>query len=280
MKSDPKPPEVPGSLLDLQKWFGRLEVLPLRDLGEYRLPIYDSALISSIEEIVSPGPSLSAAERIGIYNQQYWFRLFVIMQEKYPSLTRLFGAEEFNFSIAEPFLLKYPPSHWSIKLLGNKLPQWIEENYTDEDRHLVLSAARIDEAYERLENAPILPAPTESDYSKKKLYLQPAAVVLELEGDYFAFREELLKQEPDYWVENDFPSIRGSSERDFVLYKTQGEIGREPILASQKVLLKAFEKGALLEEACALLEDQEETDIGGWFKTWAEKGWFTTAVCL
>ncbi len=276
--------KAPLSLLDLQKWFVGIATKPLRELGEYRIPLYDGAAAASIEEKITPGPKLSAAQRMGIYNQQYWFRLFVIMQESYPFLHRLFGTEEFNYSIAEPYLQKYIPTHWSLDRIGSKLPQWIEEEYWDQDRPLVLSAARIDEAFERVVYAPVLKTPKIENFSKKKLYLQPYLSVLELESDYFSFREELLKQEPDYWTERDFPKIpkiKVSSNRDFVVYRHQGEIRSDAISLPEKNLLKAFEKGAFAEEACSQLENQidaEKMKIGDWFKTWAERGSFTEAA--
>ena len=68
-----------------------------------------------VDEMIScPGPHLTAQQRIGLYNQQYWFRLFTIMQEQYPTVTRLFGFGSYNREIAEPFLLRFPPNHWAI----------------------------------------------------------------------------------------------------------------------------------------------------------------------
>lgn len=141
---------VPPSLLEMQQWFAKIVASPIRETGEYRLPLYEKQLSESIEKRISPGPRLSAEQRIGIYNQQYWFRLFVLLQDSYPTLLRLFGHQDFNHLIAEPYLQKYFPDHWSLSFLGSRLPRWIEEEYQEEDKSLILAAAQLDEVHERL----------------------------------------------------------------------------------------------------------------------------------
>ncbi len=256
---------------------GEIIARPLRQLGEYDLPIYDEKIAQSIEERMAPGPYLSASQRLGIYNQQFWFRMFVILQSDYPSLLRLFGYEEFNRFIVEPYILKYFPNHWSLSSLGRKLPQWIAEEYGDEDKWLVQQLATIDALYERL---PLVrPSPKLEDINGP-IYLQPFVAIVDLEGDLLKFREELLREEPNYWQERDFPKIDGGGS--FVLAGKQGEIEYEKISPAQALLLRAFEKGATLEEACHLLQgtmiEEAERNIGDWFRKWGERGWFTGKI--
>src|SRR5579872_7395235 len=49
-------PKAPRDLIDLQIWFGQMSARPLRKLGGYRLPDYESPVAMSIEERISPGP--------------------------------------------------------------------------------------------------------------------------------------------------------------------------------------------------------------------------------
>lgn len=274
MNSDPK---VPAFLLEMQTWFGKIAKRPLRELDSYRIPLYDEETEKEIGQRISAGPHLSAAQRIGIYNQQYWFRLFAMLQDFYPTLTRLFGPGDFNDLIAEPYLQKYSDLHWSIPRLGLRLPRWIEEEYQDEDRSLILQAARVDDLHERLSLAPKLPSPKITDFWKSPFYLQPFVSAVSLTGDFFNFREELLKEEPSYWIENDFPKIDGSKKLLFAVYCRGGKIWREEISASQLKLLQAFEKGASLQEACSAIDESAEAGVvGSWFQNWAARGWFTT----
>ena len=52
----------------------------------------------------------SAAERLAVYNRQYWFRLFSVLQHEYRLTARLLGAWHFN-ELAGRFLEANPPRH-------------------------------------------------------------------------------------------------------------------------------------------------------------------------
>ena len=80
--------KVPLALEELQIWFANHLTRTFRDIGEFNLPNYSEAVNQEIRSRIAPGPTLSAEQRFGIYNQQYWWRLFVLLQEAYPTLVR------------------------------------------------------------------------------------------------------------------------------------------------------------------------------------------------
>ena len=201
--------KIPPALLEIQIWFMQIETRPLRELGDWNLPRYDAQTREAIEKRISPGPHLSAAQRIGLYNQQYWFRSFTLLQERYPTLLRLFGYGDFNGKIAEPYLMQHPNGDWLLATFGRKLPQWIEEAYREEDREFIVDIARMEEAYERLWYAPES-APRER---------------FTFHANLFAFREQILQEEPSYWEEHPFPPIDWSeTPRSFVLSRKGTEL--------------------------------------------------------
>lgn len=179
------------TLLQTQEWMGAILKKPIREMGRFRLPVYDEKTRQEIRERISSGPDLSAEERIGLIHQQFWFRMFVLMQERYPTLLRLFGYADFNFSIVEPYILKYFPDHWSLALFGRHLPKWLEEEYHEEDRSLILMVAQVDAAFE-------------------KQYSENISSTLHLEYDVLSFRNAFLKQPPTYWEEHEFPELKHS----------------------------------------------------------------------
>ena len=122
-------PKTPSSLLRLQQWTAKIVTKPLGSFGPLNLPIYDLPVENEIGQILSPGKHLSAAQSIAIYNQQYWFRFFTLAQENFPTLVRLFGYADFNRSIVEPAILKYPSDSWFLLDATTHLPRWIEEEY-------------------------------------------------------------------------------------------------------------------------------------------------------
>jgi hypothetical protein len=127
--------KVPTLLKETQEWFGSIisraidgnsQMNPISPTGR---PMREEAW-----DHIRPSPTLQPAQRIQIYNQQYWWRLVNTLQESFPLVTRLFGFHAFNFTIAMPFLLKYPPNDWTLNSLGDRLPRWIEEEYKADDR--------------------------------------------------------------------------------------------------------------------------------------------------
>lgn len=178
---------IPPSLLEIQTWFGKMIARPLGKPA------------ANIEKWITPGPHLTPQQRLAIYNEQYWLRLFIILQKDYPTLLRLFGPQDFNQLIGEPYLLKYPPRHWSLRFLGSRLPQWIEKDYQEEDKILVSQVAQIEAAFISL------------------FFLKDKNLILTLNANLFAFREQLLEKEPNYWTEHPFPKIDWGKKRRYLV---------------------------------------------------------------
>lgn len=272
MRFDPK---VPPTLLRLQKKFGTLIARPLGVLGQYKIPIYNARTEKEIEKWITCGPHLNAAQRMGIYHQQFWFRLLNLLHEVFPSLVRLFGYRDFNEQIAEKYLLSYFPNHWSLSQAVRKLPQWIREEYHEEDKLLVLQMAEIDEAYDRIVQAKKKKALQGIPLVlEKKIHLQPTIELFELDGDFFSFRKALLEKNPDQWLELPFPKIDWSQKRWAFLWFVNSQYFCEEISEEEYLLLKAFQRGATIETACERIEGRKvETKVGSWFQFWAQKQW-------
>lgn len=264
----------PFSLLQLQTWFAEVETLPLKKSGEFGIPEYDASLLPSIEEYIERGPYLTAAQRIGIYNQQYWWRLYHIMQNHFPGLLRIFGMEAFNEEIAKPYLIKYPPGHWTLHNLGEKLPNWIEEEYNDTDKKLVFQMAVLDAAYQKIWHTPFEKT-TGKIAADTHLFLQPSVILLEMSADLIAFRNCLIRKEKDYWVDHPFPEIiKFEKKTFFVLFPENFETLYEKISENEYLILKEFEKGSSIVEALSLYKEELSAEnIGRWFQIWAQRKW-------
>jgi hypothetical protein len=268
-------PEVPAALEEMQFWFAKNLTRIFREKGEFNLPQYPDSIVEEIKKRIAPGPRLSAEQCFGIYNQQYWWRLFVLLQESFPTLVRLFGFRDFNTLIAEPYLLRYPPNHWFLPLLGDRLVRWIQEEYQEDDRELLSQAAQIDFAYEQLFHAESNPLPTLRTFSEK-LYLQPTISLFELSADFLHFRSALLEQDVAHWQKHDLPELNNSKRKYyFLLYRTKEGILQEELQASQFSLLAAFQTGCFLNDACSLVDPACANSIGNWFQTWIERGFFS-----
>jgi hypothetical protein len=277
---------VPLKLKRLQQWFGSVITRPI-DEDSRMLPLSPKGIPMEEEasDYIRPSPTLRPAQRIQIYNQQYWWRFLSILQENYPLLTRLFGYHEFNFRIAIPYICKYPSQHWSLSTLGNHLPQWIASDYQGDDKEIVLKTAEIEWAYGDMFYVKHYPPPTAADlpqdtdpshFLSLTLFLQPHVHLFEMPYDLFSFRRKMLEQEPEYWITHDFPELSKDKTYYFVLYRTPSNfITWNSISYGEFTLLHLFKEGSSIEAACDWLEEQEGAaceeageNIHHWFQEW------------
>lgn len=181
---------VPAKLQELQLWFG--SVIASKISKENRL-LPEAEARNFREEAaryILPTKQLEPFERIGIYHQQYWWRLITVLQENFPSLTRFLGHEKFNDLIAIPYLLHAAPQTFALCRFGDTLLSFLKKNLKDPERQLLLSLAQVDWAMNKalwIKNAPPIALPIE------KISLQPHVFLLKSSYDIFSFREQLLK---------------------------------------------------------------------------------------
>lgn len=287
--------QVPTKLKKAQQWFGSIISRPI-DHNSLMLPISPSGqpMEEEAQIHIAPSPTLRPAQRIQIYNQQYWWRLLNTLHESFPLVTRLYGYNDFNRVIGMPYIVKYPPNHWSLIHLGDRLPQWVEEEYHENDKQLLSDAVSIDLAYGTsfcsIQRAPLTmqALPKEGDPSSllnQTLYLQDHVFLFDLKYDLFSFRDEFIKQTPDYWLDNDFPPLQKEIDKRFyfVLYRDRyNSIGWKEVPAAAYHLLNQFRTGTTVEQACEWLEKQDEaifeeamTHLHLWFQEWVLHQWFT-----
>lgn len=267
----------PQTLLEMQTWFANIITSPFEEMDQANLPIYQNSLITEIRKRIAPSPHLNSEERLGIYHQQYWWRLISIMQELYPSLVRIFDYEDFNRLIAEPYLISCPPKEWFLSHIGLELPNWLKKNYRKKNSALIIGLAHLDLAYERLIFTNLLPIIELVSLHKcetEMLYLQPFVMPFELDVDLFTFRSQLLEYSPAHWKTNKLPRIsKTCKKRYFVLFRSKNQDIYEQISPSRFALLKRFQQGAKLIEILPLLAECEQ--VVEWFQIIASRGWLS-----
>ena len=282
--------EIPPSLLSTQKWFAGIITNKLGEESEIQSYTQDGFLIAEeAARYITPRPDFQSHQRIQVYNQQYWWRLLKNMQENFPLLTRLFGYHAFNDTVAIPYLSKYPPNHWSLNKLGSNLSRWIEEDYHAPDKKLVKSAAELDWAFMASFIAPqhqsldFSMVPAQEQLLSYTFFLQPHIFLFKWNYDLFAFREAFLKEEVDYWIDNDFPSLPKAKNYYFILYRTtKNFMSWKELSAAEYIILAKIQKGSSIEYACEELEKQAESvydnavaHIQEWLQDWVRRRWLT-----
>ncbi len=284
---------IPKELKNVQEWFGSIIKRPLVEHDRIN-PIAPSGTVITKEaaRFISPSPTLLPHQRIEIYNQQYWWRLLDILQTNFPLVVRLFDYHDFNQKIAIPYLVKYPPNHWSLTILGEKLPRWINEEYKESDKQLVYDAALLDYTFATGFLGTQYPSPDFDTLSKNDpealltlpFCLQPHLFLIEYKYDLPDFREAILKEEPPYWVEHDFPDLsRDKAPYYFVIFRNhKNNIAWKEIPHEEYLLLKQFANGLSIQSACDWIEEQEAAmqdlmaaHLQKWMQDWTRFGWLT-----
>ena len=252
----------PPLLKSVQAWFGSVLRTPLEP-GNH----INKKHIKKATEFIPAAPGMQAHERIEIYNQQYWWRLYGAVQEVLPGTTRLLGRRLFNQQIALPYLIENNPSSWSLYKLSKKLHPWIENNLAP---GLPRSMALLDLTFYSTFLSEVIPFDSLNPSARFKL--QPHVRLLSLSEDLIACRKILL----NHPLQADSITIQAPSLRSFyaVLFRKPctGLTFWEEIRSQEWALLKAFEKGCTLEEAFEGLS--EDWDIKATFE------FFTNAKLL
>lgn len=284
---------VPVALKELQGWFGSIIVRPISLQSEMN-PISPSGkpMKEEAPRFIQPSPTLRPEQRIQIYNQQYWWRLLNVMHEIFPLPTRLFGFREFNRRLGVPYLVAFPPDHWSLNFLGSHFIKWIEKHYKGKDKNLLLQSAQIDLAFndsfvaedEAAITLESLPNPSDISFLlTKKMALPKSLYLFELDYDLFELRIEMLKHDPDYWVKHPFPKLNKGKKFYFVLYRNGNKLlNWKEISKGEWLLLNQFKGGYTVEQACEWLETQDEAmqndageNLHRWLQGWVILRWLT-----
>jgi len=175
---------APAWLAELQAHFGAALRTPLdRSTGTLRATpeLYDAEVLA---EIVDSARAHSA-DRLAVYNRQYWFRLFGVLQTAYPLTVRLLGHWRFN-DFAARFLRVHPPRDWDLDRAPDGFDTFLVDALADEPaRDALLEAAQLDSAWRAIFRAPATSpfAPSPEDAARLlDAYLEPSpasAIVVE-----------------------------------------------------------------------------------------------------
>lgn len=68
--------------------------------------------------------TLDAPQRVDVYANMYFFRLLDVLRDDYPAVAAVLGDTDFHNLITD-FLLHHPPTHFSIRHAGDRLPEFI-----------------------------------------------------------------------------------------------------------------------------------------------------------
>jgi hypothetical protein len=75
-------------------------------------------------QLALDGPRSTAEQRLAVYNRQYWFRLFTVLQTAYSVTARLMTYWRFN-EFASQFLSANPPRGWDLDRVADGFDRFV-----------------------------------------------------------------------------------------------------------------------------------------------------------
>lgn len=282
----PATPDENG-LTGLQAWFAAGIGRPLPS-AYARNPLEASApkLETEANGILRGKGGMAGFARLGVYNQQYWFRLVSIMQSEYPCALHLLGLHPFN-EWAVRFLEAHPPSSPFLAELDLAFPAFMEETYRETDREAVLQAVAYDRALSRAVDAPdgvslgsAGPA-FSADPLTTAFELAPHLTLLRIDFDFAEFRALCLGDES---LEARIDLRPGPA--CLAVFRDGGmRVRTREVSPAALAVLMEFRRPGTLAAAFGNLEatlspaDQAELEAGlaEWFREWTSLGWLCLA---
>ena len=276
-------PERSGlpALAEMQAWFGASIAIPLPDAYPGNpLAVSAPALEAEAETLLRGKGGLGGFGRLGIYNQQYWFRLVSVMQADYSGAIHIMGLKAFN-EMAVSYLLAHPPSSPMLAELDKDFPAFLEEHFLGLHRKAVLQAVAYERALSRAFDAPdgmtLAKAGLGPDaLMSARLRLAPHATALHVDWDFSGYRARCA---PDESLEADLGLPEPESVDLMIFRDASLEVLKSPLSPAALALLRGFpgtlaEVFANLEGALASRDQMElEANLGKWFQAWVADGW-------
>jgi len=161
-----RPLAAPACLEQFETSFSQMLRAPL-DRRAGRLQARARDYSAELCDAARPGPALGSRERLAVYNRQYWFRLFGVLQHEFPLTTALAGPWAIN-GLAAQFLAQTPPRHPDLaqaadgfaEFLAAQSPETtasVEPELARIPLRALVQAAQVDQAFRAVFRAPEQP---------------------------------------------------------------------------------------------------------------------------
>ena len=259
--------------------------------------VRDHEFNAAADKLFKPSWSLTAIDRLEVYNRQYWYRVLDSMLDDFPGVQAIIGAERFD-ALVYAYLQKYQSVNYTLRDLGYKLADFIKENttFTEPDTELAYQMAVFEwaaiEAFDK-RRYPVLPpnALAASEPDSLILKLQPYVSIMESDYalDDFALKLEKSNSEHDVStaqasrnIEQTESSRPAKKHVFLVIHRLQNSVYYKRVNEEQFILLNAIQRGATLAEACeelaaTLTKGKQKTlpdRLGKYFAGWMKLSWF------
>jgi hypothetical protein len=233
-------------------------------------------------ELIRPSRTMSAVERVGIYQGMYLLRMEEALAGDYEALRHLLGEDRF-FALVRDYVQEYPSRHFSLNRLGDHLPEYIlRASGLGRLRAVCYDLARLERALGRVFDAPETPHLTAEEIaavpaeSWEHVRLVPIAAFALLAFRYpvVAYLDS-VSEAPDHT----HPPLR-RKDTWAVVYRRDYSVRRQDLSRGAQHLLSELIAGRTIGQAVASAMQLRgparptERDLFRLFRDWSAGGLF------
>ncbi|WP_394235586.1 HvfC/BufC family peptide modification chaperone [Pseudomonas anguilliseptica] len=148
----------------------------------------DTVIPPELLEQIQGSNTLPAADGLMIYQNAYRARLLSVMREDFPALHRWMGDESFA-QLAMAYISTWPSRNFSLRWLGEKLPEFIRGYIAEPQRSPMIELATLEWAFTLAFDAPdavplslgVMSRFSADDWVNLRVYLTPSVRWLQLQ---------------------------------------------------------------------------------------------------
>jgi hypothetical protein len=262
-----------SDLASLQRWM-------TGELRKRRSLVHDPATRDAAEKHFTGNDRVSPVEQLEIYREQFWLRHTSALVEDFPGLGGIRGQADWE-RLVEEYLEAVAPTSFSLRDLGDRLPELVANAAWLPHRELCRDMARLEWSYIEIFDAADAPALDperlaaipEAAWETARMILGPALRLLAVDYPVADLRRELKRASGPV-------AIPDASPKKLALYRVGGDLYDKELADAPFAMLEALAAGETLVAAAERVielypEEAEgiETCVGEWFADWGHLGW-------
>lgn len=245
----------------------------------------DAELAEACREFVAGNDRLSPARQVDIYRLQYWLRHRGNLEDDFPSLARLIGADAFD-AFVRAYLVAHPPSDPSLRELPKHIVPFTDAYpFEGVSPTLARDLVRYEFAFidvfdgpdpEPLDAGRIAAIPPDG-WTTARIVLNPCVARLRLTHRAHKISYGVKDKVGDAELPSLEP-VEGGVR--LALYRKDNVVRWSELSEPAWRVLEELDRGRSLVDACATITDgldeagvaAIQAQIGGWFAGWASSG--------
>ncbi len=242
----------------------------------------DKNLTAQARKNLGGNERMRPEDQLEVYREQFWLRHTSCLVEDFEALGAIVGQKQWE-RLVEEYLAAFPPQSFTLRDLGERLPEFVTRCDWLARHELCVDMARLEWAYVEVfdarDSAPLdsnqLNAIPEPAWQTARIELSPALRLLAVRYPVAQLRRKIRLQEE--WELPDAPE-----PQHLVIYRGKDRNLHHDVISELAfALLEELGRGTPLVPAAEAVaqahpgsEATLESELASWFQSFTERGWF------